>query len=94
MVPKNSTFVAKKAKTFEEERTVAEKAPIDGILINDLNKKKSDKEKKNTKMFSYSIKVADFYYKNTAILLVDRIKDETTLKNLNIVEISKKNIGY
>ena len=26
---------------FEEERSVAEKAPVDGILINDLNKKSS-----------------------------------------------------
>ena len=40
-------------------------------------------------MFSYSIKVADFYYKNTAMLLVDRIINETSLKNLNIIEISK-----
>ena len=35
---------------FEEERTVAEKAPVDGIQINDLNakkvKKKTDKIKK------------------------------------------------
>ena len=31
-----STFVAKKAKTFEEEKKVADKAPVDGITINDL----------------------------------------------------------
>ena len=40
LISKNSTFVAKKAKTFEEERNVAEKAPVDGIQINDLNAKK------------------------------------------------------
>ena len=28
---------------FEEEKNVAEKAPVDGILINDLNLKKSKK---------------------------------------------------
>ena len=28
LIPKNSTFVAKKAKTFEEEKKVAEKAPM------------------------------------------------------------------
>ena len=33
LISKNSTFVAKKAKTFEEEKNVAEKAPIDGIQI-------------------------------------------------------------
>ena len=31
---------------FEEERSVAEKAPVDGILINDLNKKNKRKEVK------------------------------------------------
>ena len=47
LMPKNSTFVAKKAKTYEEERTVAEKAPIDGIQIKDLNKKNyKEKNKK------------------------------------------------
>ena len=49
-VSKNSTFIAKKAKMFEEERTVAEKAPVDGIEINDLNiineKKRHHHEKK------------------------------------------------
>ena len=37
LISKCSTFVAKKAKMFEEEREVAEKAPVDGIQINDLN---------------------------------------------------------
>ena len=40
LISKNSTFVAKKAKMFEEEKNVAEKAPVDGIQINDLNLKK------------------------------------------------------
>ena len=47
LVSKNSTFVAKKAKMFEEERSVAEKAPVDGIQINDLNL--NEKKKKETK---------------------------------------------
>ena len=89
LIPKGSTFVAKKAKTFDEERSVAEKAPIDGIQINDLNEKKTKEKIKKQNFFSYSIKVADFYYKNSAFLLVDRIKNETSLKNLKIVKISK-----
>ena len=44
LIPENSTFVAKKAKTFEEEKKVANKAPIDGIVINDLNKIKTKKK--------------------------------------------------
>ena len=37
LISQNSTFIAKKAKTFEAEKKVAEKAPIDGIKISDLN---------------------------------------------------------
>ena len=33
----NSSFIAKKAKTYDEEKNVAEKAPIDNITINNLN---------------------------------------------------------
>ena len=91
LISKNSTFVAGKAKTFEEESTVAEKAPIDGIQINDLNIKKKKKMIIAKKNFSYSIKVADFYYKDTARILLDRIKKETSIKNLKIIELSKTN---
>jgi len=89
LVPKDSTFVAKKAKMFEEEKTVAEKAPVDGIEINDLNKKKTKKKVKNNKSFSYSIKVADFYYKDTAQMMINRIKTEAFIKNLKIIKISE-----
>ncbi len=88
LISKNSTFIAKKAKTFDEERSVAEKAPIDGIQINDLNKTIIKKKSINNKTFSYSIKVADFYYKDTAINMIDKIKSETSIKKLNILKLS------
>ena len=88
LVSKKSTFVAKKTKTFDEEKKVAEKAPIDGIQIKDLNEKKIIKLKKKKKAFSYSIKVADFYYEDTAKMMSKRIKDQTALKKLNIIKIS------
>ena len=89
LISKNSTFVAKKAKTFDEERNVAEKAPIDGIQINDLNKKKNKKVDIKSKIFSYSIKIADFYYKETADMMVSKIYDETLLNNINIKKLSQ-----
>ena len=89
LISKNSTFVAKKAKIFDEERTVAEKAPVDGIQIKDLNVKKIVKTTSIKKKFSYFIKVADFYYKDTAQMLINRIKDETPIKNLKINTLSK-----
>ena len=90
LVSKNSTFVAKKAKMFEEERSVAEKAPVDGIQINDLklkdNKVEKDQKKKD---FNYSIKVADFYYEDTAKMMINRIKSEALINNLMVKKLSK-----
>ena len=89
LVSRNSTFIAKKSKTFEEEKKVAEKAPIDGIQIKDLNSKPK-KKKKNIKLkFSYSIKLADFYYKSSAKTMISRIKNETNIKNSRIQQLSK-----
>ena len=45
LISKNSTYIAKKTKTFEEEKRVAEKAPIDGIKISDLNSSSKTKKK-------------------------------------------------
>ena len=89
LISKNSTFIAKKAKTFDEEKNVAEKAPVDGITIDNLGtneKKINEIAKKN---FLYSIKIADFYYKDSAKNMINRIKDETNLKNPHIKKLSK-----
>ena len=92
LISKQSTFIAKKAKIFEEEKEVAEKAPIDGIKINDLNESSINKSKKiSNDKFSYSIKVADFYYKKTANLMIDRIKTETSITNIKLIELTKTN---
>ena len=88
-ISKNSTFVAKKSKMFDEEKTVAEKAPVDGIQINDLNQKKVKKKVPKIKKFSYLIKVADFYYEDTAFLMKDRIRKETSVKKLKIRRLSQ-----
>ena len=92
LISKNSTFIAKKAKTFEEEKEIANKAPIDGIKISSLNNESQDitKKKFNDK-FSYSIKVADFYYKKSAQLMIDRIKSETSIKDIKMIQFSKTN---
>tara|TARA_Y100000992_G_scaffold293774_1_gene252774 strand:- start:1546 stop:1926 length:381 start_codon:yes stop_codon:yes gene_type:complete len=89
LVSKNSTFIAKKAKMFEEEKSVAEKAPVDGIQINDLNVKKVKKKITKNEKFSYSIKVADFYYKDTAQMMINRISSETSINNSRIIRLSE-----
>ena len=62
----NSAFFAKKAKTYEEEKEVANKAPVEKILVNDLNKTLKKINIKKVKKFNYSIKIADFYFEDSA----------------------------
>ena len=89
LISKNSTFVAKKAKTFDEEKKVAEKAPVDGITIDNLGKEKTKEVKIKKHKFLYSIKIADFYYRDSAENMVNRIKDETNIKKSVIKKLSK-----
>ena len=86
---KNSVFLANKAKTFDEEKKVANKAPVDGISITNLNENGNDKIiKKKQNTFSYIIKIADFYFIDSAKLMVQRIKDETKVNKVKIMNIS------
>jgi len=84
-----SSFIAKKAKTFDEEKNVASKAPIDDIKIKDLSKNKKKKSKVNIKKFSYIIKIADFYFEKSADQMKIRVLTETTIKKVNINDLSK-----
>ena len=88
-ISQNSTFIAKKAKTFEEEKNVAKKVPVKNIDINDLNVIIKKNKKQNKKKFSYKIKIADFYYIDTAKLMVSRIINETEAKKAKIKKINK-----
>ena len=86
----NSIFIAQKAKTYEEEKEVANKAPVKSISINDLNEVKLYKKKIINSRFNYNIKIADFYFKKTALMMIKRIKDETQIENPKIKKISDK----
>ena len=85
----NSIFVAKKAKTYEEEKSVAVKAPVNTISISDLNVIKIKDEKNSNIKFSYIIKIAEFYFKDTASLMSKRIRTETLIQNPKIKKIAK-----
>ena len=89
-ITENSIFVAKKAKTYKEEKNVAIKAPVNTISIDDLNAVKKNKKKTSVSKFSYNIKIADFYFKETALVMINRIKKESLIKNPNIKKISNK----
>ena len=88
----SSTFIANKAKTYKEEETVADKAPIESITIKNISISRSSEVKKKTKKqhkFNYIIKFADLYFKNSAIMLQKRLKDEFNLNNVFIKKITE-----
>ena len=89
-VLEDAVFVAKRAKTFEEEKKVANKAPVNSINISDLNIKETNTKNELSKKFSYEIKIADFYFNDTASLLVNRIIKETKIKDAKIKKINEK----
>ena len=84
----NSIFVAQKAKTYEEEKSVAIKAPVKNINISDLNIVRKKKDTDLNKKFSYTLKIADFYFKDTALLMSKRIKNESQIKKPKVRKIS------
>ena len=89
LISHNSTFVAKKAKTFDEEKKVAEKAPVAGIKIDNIGDDVKSEEFSKDRIFAYSIKIADFYYKDSAKNMSSRIINETNVKNPIIQTLSK-----
>ena len=86
-IRENKTFIAKKSKTFDEEKKVANKAPVKSISINEIGTPKS-KELDDRRSFNYSIKITEFYFLKNASELKERIKNETSLKNINIISIN------
>ena len=84
----NSLFVAKKSKTFDEEKKVAAKAPVENIKIKNLSNNIIKNEKIVDKNFIYIIKIADFYFEKSAKDMILRIKNETIIKKVKISKIS------
>jgi len=86
-ISSDSVFVAKKAKIYDEEKNVAVKAPVNKISINDLNNVKNDNIDNSNTIFSYTINVADFYFKDSAMMMLERINLETSIRNAKIKKI-------
>tara|TARA_Y100000590_G_scaffold366092_1_gene425274 strand:+ start:6 stop:758 length:753 start_codon:yes stop_codon:yes gene_type:complete len=84
----NSAFVAKKAKTFDEEKNVATKAPVDEIEIKTLSGTNVKKKKITDSKFSYIIKIGDFYFEKSAVEMIQKIKKETTINKVNLTKLS------
>ena len=89
-VDHNSVFYAGKAKMFDEEKNVADKAPVEGVNIVNISTSNENTEKVTIlpKKFNYIIKIANFYYEDSANLVKDRIMIETNIKNIKINKLS------
>ena len=87
----SSSFIAKKAKTYDEEKNVATKAPVNSVSIDNLLEETNNKIKKDSNgKFLYEIKIADFYFMDTAKMMSKRILEETKITNPKIKKITKE----
>ena len=87
-IKKNDKFIAKKASIFEEEKNVANKAPVTLININDLSVSNPKIEIKKKKP-SYIIDIAEFYFIESAETVKNRFEKEANLTNIKIKKISE-----
>ena len=90
---KNS-FIINKAKTFDEEKEVATKVPvqnieIQNISINPTNAKEEKVELKINQNFNYIIRIADLYFEDSAYILKERLLNEYNISDIKVKKMSK-----
>ena len=89
----NNSFIIGKAKTFDEEKEVANKAPIESIEIENLGYEKITVKNKDTVIsndnFKYIIKIADLYFLDSAKILKARLLNEYNIEDVKIKKMSK-----
>ena len=89
-VKKNKTFIAKESNTFDEEKKVAEKVPLNEVKMDDLSKVENKNKKKLEKDHNFILVVSDFYYENSAMDLMNSLIKKTKVNNLSIKKINDK----
>ncbi len=90
----NNLYVANDVKTFEEEKEVANKVPVEDIMVQSISLESEIKESKNENFitnFNYIIKFADFYFEDSAIMLKNRLFEEYNIENILIKKLSQNN---
>ena len=87
-IKKNKSFIAKRAKIFNEEKKIPSKAPVASVQISNISKHKINKKDNIDKIY---IQIASFYSKKTAEFLKQRIingvndfdTNKLKIKNIN-----------
>ena len=87
-IKKNESFVAKKAKIYNEEKKISSNAPVASVKISNISKNKNIEKKIKKKEFY--ILIGTFYDKNIAEFLKKRIIKETPQYDTNKLIINKK----
>ena len=88
-IKKNKSFIAKKAKTFNEEKKISSKAPVASVQISNISKNKIKKlEKKFDKIYLH---IGTFYSIETAKFLKKRIIKEVPQLDGNKFKINNIN---
>ena len=85
-IKKNKSFIAEKAKTFEEEKKVVNKVPVTGVKIDNISKIKKIKK---SKTINFSIIIAEFYSFESANFLKQRIIQEMPNFDNNKILVKK-----
>ena len=88
-IRKNKSFVAKKAKIFQEEKKIPANAPVMSVKIDNISKKKSFKKKEELTT-NIHILIGSFYSEDSAIFLKDRIIKEISDFDKKKLKIKKK----
>ena len=90
-IKKNKSFVAEKAKIYNEEKKISSNAPVTSVKISNISKDKKKKIiNKPNKIF---IHIASFYSLETANFLKQRIIKEVSdidINKLNIKQVNNK----
>ena len=84
---KNKKFIAKESNTFDEEKNVAEKAPVDEISMNILSDTSVEKKKKN---YIYTLVISDFFYYDSANNLKNELIKKTKVNKFSIKNVNNK----
>jgi hypothetical protein len=85
---KNKTFIAKDGNIFEQEKNVADKAPVDEITMNDLTIEETKKIENKSDSKKFILVISDFYYENSALELKSDLIKKTKLNNISIKKIN------
>ena len=87
-IKKNKTFIAKEGTIFDEEKNVADKAPVDEITMDDLSLNKKKKKKTYKEKSNFILVISDFYYIDTANNLKKDLLKKIDLNNIYVKKIN------